>query len=60
MKKENELNEKVQTYTKQQFLESQQFSPLQKDVLNALLEDREYTIEQANKIIEQFEKKVVL
>ncbi|MCR8645563.1 hypothetical protein NV379_23270 [Paenibacillus sp. N1-5-1-14] len=52
--------EKAQTYTKQQFAESQQFSPLKKDVLQALLEDKEYTIEQAYQIIEQFEQGVVL
>lgn len=58
MKKERSA--KAFTYTKQQFAESQQFSPLQKDVLQALLEDKEYTIEQAYQIIEQFEKKAVL
>lgn len=47
------------TYTKEQILGSQQrYSNVQKDVLGALLdEEQQYTLEQAEKIIKDFEKK---
>ncbi|MNI11239.1 hypothetical protein D3C73_643770 [compost metagenome] len=48
------------TFSKQQFLESSQFAPLEKDVLSALLEDSEmYTNEQVKQIIDNFSKRTV-
>lgn len=45
----------VQTYAKQQLLQSTQFSPVHKDILNALLQEGETcTIEQAKEKIGQF------
>lgn len=46
------------TYTKEQILGSQRFSNVQKDILGALLDgEQQYTLEQADKIIKDFEKK---
>ncbi|SYX84610.1 hypothetical protein [Paenibacillus alvei] len=46
------------TYTKEQIMGSQRYSSVQKDVLGALLdEEHQYTVEQAEKIIKDFEKK---
>ncbi|NGP58153.1 hypothetical protein FLT15_07040 [Paenibacillus thiaminolyticus] len=46
------------TYTKDQILGAKRFSNVQKDILGALLDDsQQYTIEQAEKIIKDFEKK---
>ncbi|BBH19827.1 hypothetical protein Back11_11720 [Paenibacillus baekrokdamisoli] len=53
------LPETVQNpvYAKQQILESKQFTPLEKDVLSALLADNErYTIDKAKQMIEEFAK----
>jgi hypothetical protein len=46
----------VQTqYTKGQFVTSNHFSALEKDVLAGLMqEDKTYTLEQANKMLAQF------
>ncbi|WP_158081707.1 hypothetical protein [Paenibacillus selenitireducens] len=50
----------VTTYTKEQVLGSQRFSNVQKDILGALLGgDQECTLEQAEKLIQEFEKKEV-
>jgi hypothetical protein len=47
-------------YTKAQFLASNQFTPIQKDVLRAILKDGEtYTHEQVQKMIEDFAKRKV-
>lgn len=48
------------SYSKQQFLQSKKFTPQQKDVLCALLDDSEtYTIDQAEKLISNFLRKKV-
>ncbi|SDD75370.1 hypothetical protein SAMN02799630_03938 [Paenibacillus sp. UNCCL117] len=48
-------------YSKEQLLESRQYSQLEKDVLTALLEDEGlYTQEDAKALIEQFMKRAVL
>ncbi|GIP35504.1 hypothetical protein [Paenibacillus sp. J2TS4] len=45
-------------YTKQQFLQSDRYSPVHKNVLDALLtEDETYTTDQVAKKVEQFMKK---
>jgi hypothetical protein len=47
-------------YTKEQFLASKQFTAVQKDVLRALLKDGEtYTVDQAQKLIDDFAKRKV-
>lgn len=46
-----------QGYTKTQFMRSSQFNAIEKDVLNSLLGDGIYTVEQAKKALEQFQKK---
>ena len=47
-------------YTKGQFLASNQFTPIQKDVLRAILKDGEtYTIDQAQKLIEHYAQRKV-
>lgn len=46
------------TYTKQQFLSSKRFTPQQKDVLHALLEEgNAYSDAQVKKLIDDFMKK---
>lgn len=48
------------SYTKQQFLNSTQFSAAHKDILNALLEDGEsYTTEQVKELIKTYLERVV-
>ncbi|MGN7381410.1 Uncharacterised protein [Chlamydia abortus] len=45
-------------YTKEQYLQSNRYSPVQKNVLDALLTDNEtYTPEQVAKKVEQFMKR---
>ncbi|WP_273483613.1 hypothetical protein [Desulforamulus ruminis] len=47
-------------YTKQQFLASKSFTPQQKDVLNAVLEDGKlYTREEVTRLVEEFAKRKV-
>jgi hypothetical protein len=49
-----------ETFTKQQFLESNQYTPIQKDVLQGLLQEQvSYTHDQVKKIIENFAKRTV-
>lgn len=48
------------TFSKAQFLTSDQFTPIQKDVLHALLaDDGTYTLEQARRRIDDFAKRTV-
>lgn len=48
------------TFTKQQFLKSATFTPVQKDVLRTLLRDDEtYTLEQVKKMVEDYAKRTV-
>ncbi len=57
------MSEKKQTeatYTKAQFLASKQFSPMQKDVLRALMPNGEsFTLDQARKMINDYSKRKV-
>ncbi|WP_169729999.1 hypothetical protein [Thermicanus aegyptius] len=47
-------------FTKEQFLKSANFTPVQKDVLSSLLKDDEaYTLDQVQKLIEDFAKRTV-
>lgn len=48
------------TFSKQQFLESKSYTGQQKDVLNALLQDKEeYTQDQMMNIVDEFHRRVV-
>jgi hypothetical protein len=48
-------------FSKSQFVNSEQCSPADKDVLNALLEeDKRYTAAEVNKLVEQFTTKEVV
>lgn len=47
-------------YTKAQFLASKQFTAIERDVLRALMrEDETYTVDQAQKLIDDFAKRKV-
>lgn len=47
-------------FTKQQFLQSANFSPVERDVLRALMEDGQtYTHDQAKKLVGEFAKRKV-
>lgn len=49
-----------QTYTKAQFLASKQFTAVQRDFLNAILEDgQSYTMDQVKQLVEENVKKAV-
>lgn len=48
------------TFSKEQFLKSKNFSPVQKDVLRSILKDDEYyTLDQVKKMVEDFGKRKV-
>lgn len=58
-KKENVAETVAPTYTKQQFLSAKRFAG-HSDLLNALLDDDQiYTMEQVEKLLEDFIKKEV-
>lgn len=44
-------------FTKDQILSCKQFTYIEKDVLNALLDNKEYSLEEAKNILEEFNKK---
>jgi hypothetical protein len=47
-------------FSKKQILKSKEFSHIEKDVLNAILKDgKQYTLEQVEKILEDFKKRKV-
>ncbi|GKU75660.1 hypothetical protein [Paenibacillus sp. L3-i20] len=51
----------VPVFTKSQIIDSNQFSPNKKDVLHAVLkDDSSYTVEQAEKLINEFVKRKVM
>lgn len=61
MSKQTETNQekpkKAVGFTKKQFMKAANFTRIERDVLNALLEDgKTYTIEQAKRIIDDFKK----
>lgn len=48
------------TFSKQQFLKSANFTPIQKDILRSILKDDEcYTLEQVKRMVEDFVKRKV-
>lgn len=59
--KKSKANEQAeQTYTKAQFLASKQFTAIQRDFLNAILEDdKTYTMDQVKQLIDEYAKKAV-
>lgn len=58
--KKQEITITELTFTKEQFLKSGNFTPIQKDVLRAILKDGEtYTLDQVNKLLEDFTKRKV-
>lgn len=46
-------------FSKEQIVSSKQFTEIEKDILKALLSNKEYSLEEARKIIEEFNKKEV-
>jgi len=49
------------TYTKKQIVQSTRFTPIQRDVLTALLDNgATYTVAEANQILKQFTTKEVV
>ena len=57
-KVEEKVNVEVQKYSKEQILLSQAYAN-RKDILNVILEDKEYTTEAVDKMLENFLKKEV-
>lgn len=51
-------NEEVK-FTKEQILSSKQFTVIEKDILKAILEDKEYSLDEVKKVLEEFKKKEV-
>ncbi|WP_192859269.1 hypothetical protein [Clostridium botulinum] len=46
-------------FTKEQIVNSKQFTVIEIDVLKALLKDEQYSIDEVKKILEKFNKKEV-
>lgn len=46
-------------FNREQILSSKQFTTIEKDILKATLEDKEYSIEMVRKRLEDFKKKEV-
>ncbi|MBU5485243.1 hypothetical protein KQI86_12935 [Clostridium sp. MSJ-11] len=53
-----EINKEIK-FTKEQIINCNKFNTIEKDILEALLEDKEYSLDEAKKIIEDFNKKEV-
>lgn len=53
------MAEKEIKFSKEQILSSKQFTVIEKDILKALLEDKEYSLKEIKKIIDDFNKKEV-
>lgn len=53
-----EINQEVK-FTKEQIVNSNKFNVIEKDILKALLEDKEYNLDEAKKIVDDFNKKEV-
>lgn len=47
-------------FSKEKILSSKKFTGIQKDVLRALLENRDYTLTEVNEILEKFSKREVI
>lgn len=46
-------------FTKEQILKSNNYVGIEKDIIDALLEDKNYTLEEVNGILEDFNNKEV-
>ena len=46
-------------FTKEQIINCSKFNIIKKDILRALLEDKEYSLDEAKNIIDNFNKKEV-
>lgn len=46
-------------FTKEQIVNSRQFTVIEKDILKALLKNEQYSIDEVKKILEKFNKKEV-
>ncbi|WP_164971389.1 hypothetical protein [Clostridium tetani] len=53
------MAEKETKFSKEQILSSKQFTIIEKDILKALLEDKQYSLKEVKKIIDDFKKKEV-
>lgn len=53
-----EINQEIK-FTKEQIINSNKFNMIQKDILEALLENKEYSLDEAKNIIDNFNKKEV-
>ncbi|WP_322392424.1 hypothetical protein [Clostridium perfringens] len=51
-------NEEIK-FSKEQIISSKQFAIIEKDILKAILEDKEYSLEEVKEILEEFNKKEV-
>lgn len=59
-KGEAKTSQATSSYTKQQIIKSSKYSLIEKDVLNALLEeDGKYTLDEVAKVLDNFAKKKV-
>ena len=55
----SEKKEVKKGYTKEQFMKSNRYTGVQKDILSIVLGDGKYTHEQAQKLIDDFSKRKV-
>ena len=46
-------------FSKEQILSSEKFAGIDNDILRAVLEDKQYSLKEAKKIIDEFKKKEV-
>lgn len=53
------MEDKEIKFRKEQVLSSKQFTVIEKDILKALLEDKDYSLKEVKKIIVDFNKKEV-
>ncbi|GAA0717197.1 hypothetical protein GCM10008905_02580 [Clostridium malenominatum] len=53
-----EINQEIK-FTKEQIINSNKFNMIQKDILEALLENKEYSLDEVKNIIDNFNKKEV-
>lgn len=47
-------------FSKEKIISSKRFTGIQKDVLRAVLENRDYTLTEVNEILEKFSKREVI
>ncbi|WML35349.1 hypothetical protein [Clostridium sp. OS1-26] len=51
-------NEEVK-FSKEQIISSNKFTVIEKDILKAILEDKEYSLEEVKELLEEFNEKEV-